>query len=652
MTAKAFPHLFSPLTVAGREIKNRILSTGHDTNLPSDGAVNDALVAYHQARAKGGAGLIVAQVAGVHESARYTSHMLMATEEDCIPGFRRLAQSCHAEDCRLYGQLFHPGREIMESGDGALPVAYAPSAVPSERFHVVPRPLDLALIEEIVAGYGTAARLMAEAGLDGVEIVASHGYLPAQFLSPRTNLREDAYGGSFEGRLRFLEEILAAIRAETNGEIAVGLRISGDGKDPEGLEENESLAAIEALAPSLDYVNVIAGSSASLGGAIHIVPPMAIETGYLAPFAAQVKAKVAIPVFVAGRINQPQTAEGILATGQADMCGMTRAMICDPEMPNKAQRGETEDIRACIACNQACIGHFHLGYPISCIQHPETGRELRYGTRQPASPRQKVLVVGGGPGGLKAAAVAAERGHDVSLYEAAGQFGGQALLAQLLPSRAEFGGIATNLVREAERAGAKLHKNAPADAALIAREAPDAVILATGALPQAPQLELGEDAHVVTAWQVLQEGANIGQRVVIADWRCDWVGLGLAERLARDGCHVRLMVNGLMAGQGVPFYVRDQAVGTLHRLGVEITPYARLFGADGDSVYLQHTASGEAMVLEEVDTLVVCQPPRSNDGLAEALGDYSGPVHLVGDCLAPRTAEEAVLEGLKVASAL
>jgi len=650
MDSTSFPKLFAPLELRGHRVRNRIFSTGHDTKMPENFAVSDQLVAYHLARARGGAGLIITQVAGIHRTAMYTHSMLMATSDACIPGYRRLAKALHAEGTAVYGQLFHPGREIMESQDGALPVAYAPSAVPNERFHVMPRPLSKAMIEEIVAGYAAGARRMAEAGLDGVEIVGSHGYLPAQFLNPRVNLRQDRYGGSVRNRLRFLEELLDRVRAAVGPGVTVGMRISGDEADAECLTERDSLAAIDALAPRLDYVNVIAGTSASLGGAVHIAPPMMIENAYVAPFAAAVKAKVAIPVFVAGRINQPQTAEQVLAAGQADMIGMTRALIADPEMPNKARSGRAEDVRACIACNQACIGHFHLGYAISCIQHPETGRELTYGARRPAATRRKVLVAGGGPGGMKAAAVAAERGHAVTLHERAPRLGGQALLAQLLPGRAEFGGIVTNLAREMELAGVEVRRNSPVDRALIEREAPDVVILATGARPRWPVVEGQEEGHVVDAWQVLKGEANVGSSVVVADWRADWVGLGLAEKLARDGCRVRLAVAGLMAGQSIPQYVRDHWAGTLHKLGVEVVPYARLYGVDKETAYFQHIASGEPLILEGVDTLVLAQGHDAVAELADELAGLDLELHLVGDCLSPRSAEEAVLEGLRVAT--
>lgn len=651
---QAFPHLFSPLTIRGVTFRNRVFTTGHETMLVEGDAPNEKLIAYQEARARGGLGLIVVEIGAVHPSAVFTPNMIRADKDSCIPGYRRLAEAIHRHGCKVFGQLFHPGREIFGSADGTAPLALAPSAVPNERFHIVPEPLSKKTIAEIVEGYGRAALRLKTAGLDGVEIVASHGYLPAQFLSPRVNRRSDEYGGSFENRLRFLREVASEIRARVGEDRVVGMRISGDEMDYQGLNAEESLEACAALDGDgvLDYYNVIAGNSATVGGAIHIVPPMTIPTGYVAPYAAAVRARVKKPVFVAGRINQPQIAETILATGQADMCGMTRALICDPEMPNKAKAGRSDDIRACIACNQACIGHFFLGVAISCIQHPETGRELEFGRRRPAAKPRKVLVAGGGPAGMKAAAVAAERGHRVVLYERARQLGGQTLLTQALPGRAEFGGIVTNFTREMALAGVKVIKGTAVERALVEREAPDAVIVATGARPRRPEVEGLGSGHAVDAWQVLRNEVNVGASVVIADWRCDWVGLGLAEKLALEGCRVRLAVAGYVAGQTIQPYIRDQWNGKLHKLGVEIIPYARLFGLDENTVYLQHIASGEPIVCEGVDTLVLAQGHERDAALADELAGYPGEVVLVGDCRAPRTVEEAVLDGLRAASAL
>lgn len=652
MTADAFPHLFQPLQIRSVRLKNRIMSSGHDTTLPTDGLINDALIAYHAARAQGGAGLIVSQVAGVHETARYTSHMLMAVSDDCIGGYRRLAEVCHAEGCALFSQLFHPGREIMEGGDGLLTVAYAPSVSPNERFRVMPRQLDQRMIDEIVAGYAAAAHRMHAAGIDGVEFVASHGYLPAQFFNPRVNRRSDAYGGVLENRLRFAVDALKAMRAETSEDFVIGMRISTSERDEQGLTGDEALDICRRLEPLLDYVSLTAGTSASLGGAVHIVPPMAYRHAYLAGDAARFRQALAIPVFVTGRINQPQEAEAVIASGSADVCGMTRAMICDPAMPGKAEAGQTDDIRACIACNQACIGHFHRGVPISCIQHPETGRELKFGTLTPAARPKSVMVIGGGPAGLKTAAVAGSRGHRVTLYEAAPQLGGQALLAQQLPRRAEFGGIVTNLAREVDRANVRVVRGTRVDRALVEAEKPDAVILATGAKPYRPDSEQDGSVQIVDAWQVLRREVKTGGRVVVADWRCDWIGPGIAELLTGEGCSVELAVNGTHAAELLPLYVRDNIAAELHRIGVRTTPYARLYGCDGGTVYMQHTVSELPILFEDVETLVLCLGHEPVDELGEMLRGLVPEVHIIGDSLAPRTAEEAVYEGLKVGASV
>ena len=645
-----FSELFKPIVIRDITIRNRIVSTGHDTTIPTDGTVNEGLVAYHQARAKGGVGLIVAQVTGVHDSARYTNHVLMGTDDDCIQGFRILAETVHKEGAKLFVQLFHPGREMTESLDGTAPIAWAPSVSPSERFHVIPRAITEEMIQEILDGYGKVAKRLEKAGVDGVEIVASHGYLPAQFLNPTVNRRQDKWGGSEENRRRFLREAIGKARAVTSSKFIVGLRISGDEQYEDGFSKSATLDTIKHVSSDIDYVSLVDGTSATLGGSVHIVPPMYYEPGYVAPFSARLKEIIDIPVIVTGRINQPHEAEKILKNNAADMCGMTRAMICDPLMPVKAKNGNFDEIRACIGCNQACIGHFHKGHAISCIQYPETGRELEFTNKPKVKKSLKVVVVGGGPGGMKAASVASDRGHEVSLYEADSQLGGQARLAQLLPNRSEFGGIITNLSRELETSGAKINLGVSLNATKIKQLKPDVVILATGAKPLWPEnLSNNGEGQVCDAWQVLKGEVNVGSSVLIHDWKGDWIGMGVAEHLAQNGCKVRLAVNGLFAGESLQSYVRDSNAARLHDLGVKIIPYVRLYGRDEDSVYLQHTVHGAAIIEEEVDTLVLAQGHTPENRLETELRDDIEKVICIGDCQMPRTCEEAVLEGLRAA---
>ncbi len=638
-------------------VKNRIVSSAHDTVMAEDGKISDQLIEYQRTRAAGGVGLIVLQAAGVHETARYTYHVLMADSDACIAGYKAMAEAVRPHGCALFGQLFHPGREIMESQDGSAPVALAPSAVPNERFHVMPRALTIELIEEIIEGYGTAARRLKEAGLDGVEVAASHGYLPSQFLNPNVNRRDDAYGGSAENRLRFLREVVVAIRKETGDELVVGVRISADELSSDGLSSDEALAACAALDGGglIDYLSVTLGTSATFSGSDHIVPPMTEKVGYTAPHAAKVKALVSVPVFAAGRVNQPQDAERILAESLADAVVMNRALICDPAMPSLAQEGRLEDIRACIACNQACIGHFHRGYPISCIQHPETGRELRYGRRRRAALARKVMVAGGGPAGLKAAAVAAERGHLVTLYESAHRLGGQILLAERLPDREEFGGAVTNLAREAERAGVQIVTRTRVDETLVREEGPDVVVVATGARPRRPPIEILGTPTIVDAWQVITGESLPSGTVVVADWNADWVGAGVARLLSQARHRVILAVDDYHACGRLQQYVRDAHLAALARAKVEVLPLVRLFGADDDTVYLEHVLTKEPVIVEDVASVVLAQGHEPVDDLLTGLCRRAGAgpaVVGIGDCLAPRSVEEAVLEGLVAASQL
>ncbi len=649
MTHPQFPNLFTPIVIRGKPVKNRVFVPGHNTALSESGRIGDAMLAYHEARMRGGVGMVMTEVHCVHHTYMPLGRA-WATSDDCLPGLERLARLGRKYDVRIIGQLFHPGRVAAASVDGTKMVAYAPSEVPDEHYKTVPVPLSKDLIAEIIASHAEGAARMAAAGLDGIEIISSMGYLASQFINPRLNLRTDEYGGSFDNRMRFVRETAAAIRSRIGEDLILGLRISADEMDSEGLTLAESRQVCAALDDDgiLDYLNIVLGSTASYTGWQHVIPHMQYDAGYSGSPAAEIrKVIVRMPVMIAGRINQPQIAEKILAEGSADMIGIVRGHIADPEFVNKARDGRIDDIRACIACDQACIGHRLRGFPISCIQFPESGRELTYGKKTRTINPRNVLVIGGGPAGMKAAAVAAERGHCVTLLEQSSRLGGQALLAQQLPGRAEFGGLVTNLARECTRYGVDISLRTTATLNTVDTIAPDVVICATGAVETKPDLEGLDNAHVVGSWSVVDGTANVGSSVLVYDWHANWLGLGVAEKLARDGCRVRLCVNSSVPGEHLPMMVRDGWMGQLHSLGVEIVPYARLFGCDETSVYMEHVISREPIIRDDVDTLVLATPLKRAAGLWERLRHKVDELFLVGDALAPRTAEEAVLDGLR-----
>jgi len=648
-----FDKLLQPIELGPTRIRNRLFSPPHGTTLGHGGVVTDDLIAYHRTRARGGVGLITIEGMTLHPSYGFEDSFLYAGSDRIIPGLNKLAETCRAEGTPVFGQLFHAGRGVRLSHDGSKPLAYSASDVPDERYRVIPVPMPNDMVWELIDSYANAAGRLAEANLNGVEILAGMGYLISQFLNPQTNLRKDEFGGSADNRLRFLREILSRCRTRIGDDRTLGIRVTLDEKTDKALGADEVIKICVALEKdnAVDYFSVISGSSASPEGWVHVFPPMSVAQGFVADDAAGLKQSVGKPVLVAGRINQPQIAQQIISENKADMVGLARALISDPEFLNKMAEGRAEEIRACIGCNQACVGHRLAHFPVSCIQNPLSGRELQMGelrrTRKPGS----VLVIGGGPAGMKAAVVAAQRGHQVQLHEKTNSLGGQVRLAEALPGRAEFGGVSTNLQGELKRAQVDIQLNSYLDADAVKAINPDKVILAIGAVTRLPDVDV-EGVDLIDAWSIIRGEVSAGKNVVIADWSCDWSALGVAEKLARDGHYVRLMSNGSVAGESIQGIVRDQWIGVLHGLGVEMTAYARFFGGLDGQAFFQHMTGGNAIVCDDVDSIVSCYAPRSNREF-DWLEDMENlEVVKIGDAIAPRTVEEAVLEGLKVSWAL
>jgi 2,4-dienoyl-CoA reductase-like NADH-dependent reductase (Old Yellow Enzyme family)/thioredoxin reductase len=608
------------------ELQNRIVSTAHQTTLIQEHLPTDDFVAYHEARAAGGTGLIVLEAAAVHPSGLLTGKTLAMFDDAAVPGLARVAEAVHAHGTRLFVQLFHGGREQIMSPPRQP--AVAPSAVPTPRFHVEPRALEGHEIEEIVAGYGRGAANAAAAGLDGVEISAAHNYLIAEFFSSETNHRTDEWA---DGR-RFLEAVLGSVR-EAAPQLAVGVRVSADA--------GVAGAIVEELPGRADFVNLALGDASTLAGAAGIVPPPPVPHNAIAEHAD--RHRPPLPRILTSRIVEPAEADELIASGRGDAVGMTRALIADPAMPRKVQDGQEEELLRCIGCN-VCIAHYHAGTPIRCAQNPRTGRERHLGPPQPDTERARVVVVGAGPAGLAAAREAAMRGQGVVVFEREDEIGGQVRLMRDAPGQAE---IAATLVRNyaetVDSSSVELRLGTTADAGAIRALSPDLVVVATGAEPYRAPIP-SDGIEPLDAWEVLR-GARPRGRVLVADWGGDPSGLDCAELLAGAGCDVTLTVAATAVGESLHSYRRALYLARLYRAGVRIRHHLRLVEVTAEGGMCANLFAGDVRELIEADNVVLAQGRVPAASPAAALRGLGFEVRLAGDCASPRSLEEAILEG-------
>lgn len=648
----ALEALLSPVRLGPIELRNRIVSTSHQTSLVHDHIPTDDLVAYHEARARGGAGLVSVEATAVDPTGRLTAHTIAGFVPEIVPAWRKISEAVHAHGAKVIAQFNHGGRELITAG--ARPPAVGPSAVPSPRYHSEPRALTRHEIRTILDGHRTAAAYAREGGMDGVEFLAGLGYLPAQFLSRHTNRRTDDYGGD-GGRLRFLVEALELMRAGIGDDRMVGLRMAVDEISHDGLDAAEMLDVVTEVASRglVDYLSVAMGSSSTYRGSLWIVPPAPLESERVTGGARAVREATGLPVIATSRIHDVQTADLVIRRGDADAVGMTRALIADPDLPAKAAAGRLDEIDRCIGCNQACIGHYHAGAPINCTVNPWTGRERTLPRPRPAA--RTVVVVGGGPAGCAAARWA--HGGRVVLFERADGLGGQWRHALAGPSHA---GIARALIGNLERwtAGAEVRLATEATVDAVAAERPDLVVLAAGAMPHAPALEVGADAPVIAdAWDVLaalgradaagRAPTPLAGPVLVWDWGADWTGMIAAEALAAAGHAVRLACGGLALAEHVHQYQRNLYLARLDAAGVQLVHHVRPVAAAGGAVRCRNVFSDREVVIDDVGTLVLAAGREPDGSLYEPLLDSGLTVQRAGDCLGARSAEEAVHEGTR-----
>jgi 2,4-dienoyl-CoA reductase-like NADH-dependent reductase (Old Yellow Enzyme family) len=647
-----FPVLFSPFPLKRLTLKNRIVSTPHSDGMAEDGRVTERLIAYFEAKAVGGAGLVMGPAGcAVHPTSPTRAGGLELYHRDALPGLTRLVQTVHAAGAAYIPQLTHWGRR-GNSGDRPEPLL-APSAIPEPVSGENPRALSEEEIAEIVASYAETARRVQEAGADGVDIVAFANHLPDQFWSPLSNRRRDRYGGSLENRMRFSLEVLSAIRRAVGADFIVGMRISGDefvegGLGPRDLQE---IAGHLARTGLLDYLSVSGGAGMTPWAQAAVVPGHWWPQGCYAGYAKAMREIASgIPILYAGRVVRPEMAERLLADGACDLVAMTRAILADPELPNKAREGRLGEIRHCVGAN-VCIGRRYGHYqPVACIYNPSAGREREMEPLVPASPARRIVVVGGGPSGLEVARVAGERGHHVVLFEAAGDLGGHIRLEAAIPHRHELRGIADYYRRQLERLGIELRLRTRATAENVRGENPDAVVVATGSRAALPE-GLLDGPPVVTADDVLAGHRLVG-RVLVFDDDGRYRGPGAALLLAQQGAMVEIVTPELHVGMRldpsnlVPFYRH------LFQAGVAFMPNHELRGGAGRTIRLRNVFTGAEVERDPVDALVVSllrrEPQRD---LYQELRDTL-EVHLVGDASAARPTDKVILEAAVLARRL
>ncbi|HEY2438709.1 MAG TPA: FAD-dependent oxidoreductase [Solirubrobacteraceae bacterium] len=637
-----FERLLSPLELGPVRLRNRVVSTSHQTSLVHDHLPTDDLLAYHEARARGGAGAIFLEATAVHHSGLLTAHTIGGFLPDVVGAYRRLGEPLRAHGARLFVQLFHGGREQISSSPKAP--AVAPSAVPSLRFKSEPRALTATEIGELVDGYATAARYAAEGGVDGVEVSIAHGYLPAQFLSSLSNLRDDAYNGSLEARLRFPLQVLEAVRAAAGDRMAVGARLSADELVPGGLGVAECGEIARRLhdAGLVDFISLTLGHSAFPAASTWIAPPPPAPINAIAPPAAAIRA--AVPearILATTRVVDLAAAERLIADGTADLVGMTRALIADPELIAKSTQGRAGEVIDCVGCNQSCIGHYHAGVPIGCAVNARTGRERRFAGRTPPAAGRRVLVIGAGPAGAAAALEAAAANDRVTLIDRAADIGGQLRLAGLAPAHTElWERYRRSTLRRLELAAVDLQLEVDGADALGGDH--DLIVLATGARPYAPP---GLNA-AVQAWDAIRDPESVAGRAVVADWGGGWDGLDAAERLRTAGLEVHLVCAATVPGETLHQYQRNLYLKRLDEAGVQILHHHELT-LDGGRPALRHVFSERVTPIPGAPaTLVLAQGRVPDDDLWRALESDPRAVR-AGDVLSPRTLEEAVLEGTR-----
>lgn len=639
-----FKKMFEPGQIGAMELKNRIALASMVRNWATqEGFVTERLINNFTAIAAGGVGMITLEACYVDPLGKGFVNELGIYDDKCIAGLKTLADAVHKYGAKLGAQIFHAGRQTVPEICGGQPVAPSPKPCGIMRFvdpEYTPRELGTEEVGQLSDSFAEAARRNKEAGLDFVELHGAHGYIINQFLSPYTNQRTDKYGGDFAGRMRFALEIIDKVRSKVGQDYPVTIRLNGSDFMEEGMDIDYTLKVVEALDNAgIDGFHITGEIYESFPQG-RMISPMSIHPAPLVELAAAVKAVTSKPVMTVGKIYRPQLMEDILVKNQADFVAIGRALLADPELPNKVKNGRLDDINYCTTC-QGCQTLLFSQQAIQCVVNPWCGREKELEIK-PAPESKRVMVVGSGPSGMQAAWVAAKRGHEVSLYEKENRFGGQMLLAAMAPTRDDWNVFARYQMRQVAESGVKVITGKEVTPELVSEEKPDVLIIATGSTPARPGIPGIDNANVVEARDVLRGKSKWRSPIIVVGGGL--VGCGVAEWLGQKGEKVKIVE---MEGDIAPDMFLNEKATMLERwktLDIEILTGKRVASITSQGITVEEDGKTEEIAGE---TIVLALGAEAEKKLADIEGEIP-KLFVIGDCLQPRKILDAVYEGAKV----
>jgi 2,4-dienoyl-CoA reductase-like NADH-dependent reductase (Old Yellow Enzyme family)/thioredoxin reductase len=653
-----YNHLFQPIDLRHKTLNNRIVFGAHTANMSEQGLPGERHRAYYEERAIGGAAMIVVEPMPVHRTAVLTRGNFRHSDDAVIPHFRKITDAVHDQGSVILQQLYHVGQH----GDADLSYApsWSPSGMPSYHDSDGSHQMTTLEIEEVIEGFTRAAMRCQQAGFDGVDLFAAYHALLDQFWTPWSNKRDDQWGGSLKNRTRLSIAVINSIRQSCGEDFIIGMSVSYSEKTPflMTLEDFQEIIALHDQTGNLDYVSCGSGNYIDWD---RLMPTFTLAEKLGVPLSGALKSVVKHARITAeSHIRTPENADYVIASGDADLVSIVRGQIADPHLANKAREGRDDDIRGCISCNQMCWGRRSRDYWISCLVNPSAGREFEWGGDRfiATDTPKKVLVIGGGPAGMEAARVAAERGHRVTLTEALGDLGGQFRLAGLAPRRGQISDLIGWYLRQLEKLGVEVQYFTAMDDQDAIQFGADEVVIATGSipdgfarqrwLPTADELPGLSNGKVWCCEEVMRDQAELGKEVIVLDEGGNWRGAGTAWYLAEKGHQVTIVTADAYVGKELTRTTADlQIRSNLRKAGARFMVESVVEHWHGNSADVRSLLDGSVTQVE-ASALVTATTNMACNDIEMALSETNTKFHVIGDCANPRSAPYAFYDGRKV----